>query len=247
MPGADNLAYLSAGARALAAPANETLAGRIAEQIKRLIVTGQLKPGQKLVEKELAAACKVSRTPLREALVRLVNDGLAVSVAYRGIFVRRIDLKEVQEIYELRFAIEGLAAMLAAERGRKADVNRLDKLLIAMDAERASDDSDELKLLNEKFHRSIAVASGNSLLVQRMDDLWSWVSLARTQSWSATGRGETSRNEHHAIYQAICDGDAKNARALAEMHVRRAWETVEPFLRRRQAEEEGALHANAQR
>ena len=227
----------------LESPVNETLAGRIAEQIKRRIVTGQLKPGQKLVEKDLAAACNVSRTPLREALARLVNEGLAVSVAYRGIFVRRISLRQVREIYELRIGIEGLAAMLAAERSRKADLDRLEKLLAAMDAERAEDDADELKLLNEKFHRGIAEASGNSLLVQRMDDLWSWVNLARTSSWSATGRGETSREEHHAIYQAICDRDAAKARALAEAHARLAWETVEPFLRRQQAEEEARAEA----
>ena len=92
-------------------PGNETLASRIADQIKRRIVTGALKPGQKLVEKDLATACNVSRTPLREALARLVNDGLAVSVPYRGIFVRRISLQQVREIYELRIGIEGLAAM----------------------------------------------------------------------------------------------------------------------------------------
>ncbi len=231
----DNTVFLSA----LESPANETLAGRIAEQIKRRIVTGQLKPGHKLVEKELAAACNVSRTPLREALARLVSEGLAVSVPYRGIFVRRISLRHVREIYELRIGIEGLAAMLAAERSRKADLNRLEKLLIAMDAERAGDDADELKLLNEKFHRGIAEASGNSLLVERMDDLWSWVSLARTSSWSATGRGETSRDEHHAIYRAIVDREPVRARALAETHVRLAWETVEPFLRKQHAEEDG--------
>jgi DNA-binding GntR family transcriptional regulator len=217
-------------------PGNETLAGRIAEQIKRRIVTGQLEPGQKLVEKELAAACNVSRTPLREALARLVNEGLAVSVPYRGIFVRRVSLRQVRDIYEVRIAIEGLAAMFAAERSKKADLNRLGKLLVAMDAERAGDDADELKLLNERFHRGIAEASGNLLLVQRTDDLWSWVSLARTSSWSATGRGVTSRDEHHAVYQAICDRNAAAARALAETHVRLAWETVEPFLLRQQAE-----------
>lgn len=217
---------------------NETLASRIAEQIKRRIVTGQLKPGQKLVEKDIAAACNVSRTPLREALARLVNEGLAVSVAYRGIFVRRVSLRQVREIYELRIGIEGLAAMLAAERRTKADLGRLGELLVAMDAERAGDEADELKLLNERFHRGIAEASGNSLLVQRMDDLWSWVNLARISSWTATGRGETSRDEHHAIYQAICDGDAATARALAETHARLAWETVEPFLRQQEAAED---------
>lgn len=231
----DDTEFLSA----LENPANETLAGRIAEQIKRRIVTGQLKPGQKLVEKELAAACNVSRTPLREALARLVNEGLAVSVAYRGIFVRRISLRHVREIYELRIGIEGLAAMLAAERRSKVDLDRLERLLVAMDAERAGDDADELKLLNEKFHRGIAEASGNSLLVERMDDLWSWVNLARTSSWSATGRGETSRDEHHAIYRAISDREPAKARALAETHVRLAWETVEPFLRKQRAEEDG--------
>lgn len=212
--------------------ANETLAGRIADRLKRQIVTGQLKPGQKLVEKEIAAAFNVSRTPLREALGRLVNDGLAVSVSYRGIFVRRIDPAQTREIYELRIGVEGLAAMLAAERGSAADVARLKALLAAMDSERTGDDSADLKLLNEQFHRGIAEATGNRLLVERVDALWSWVSLARTGSWSATGRGETSRAEHHAIYEAIARHDAAGARQLAEDHVKRAWSSVEQFLAR---------------
>lgn len=128
--------------------------------------------------------------------------------------------------------------MFAAQRSKKSDLNRLSKLLVAMDAERAGDEADELKLLNEKFHRGIAEASDNALLVQRMDDLWSWVSLARTSNWSATGRGETSRDEHHAIYRAIADRDAATARSLAEAHVRLAWEALEPFLSQQQLEDE---------
>jgi DNA-binding GntR family transcriptional regulator len=217
-------------------PKNETLASRVADQIKRWIVTGQLKPGQRLVEKEIAAACRVSRTPLREAFARLVNEGLAVSVAYRGIFVRRISLQHVRENYELRIGIEGLAAMLAAERHKKSDLDHLAELLVAMDAEQPGDEADELKLLNERFHRGIAAASGNSLLVRQLDALWIWVSLARTSNWTATGRGETSRSEHHALYRAISAGDGTAARALAEAHVRRAWEAVEPFLREESAD-----------
>jgi DNA-binding GntR family transcriptional regulator len=214
----------------LGQPDNETLADRIADRLKRLIVTGEIKPGQKLVEKDIATAFNVSRTPLREALARLVADGLADGIPYRGIFVRQITLRQVQDIYELRIAIEGLAAMLAAER---ADPDRLDtlaELLAAMDREQASDDSAELKLLNERFHHMIAVASGNALLVERLDDLWTWVTLSRTTAWSTTGRGRTSRDEHHAIYEAIRARDPDRARTLAEDHVRRSWDNVKPFV-----------------
>src|ERR1700753_4153538 len=93
--------------RPLGSPENETLADRIADRLKRLIVTGQIKSGQKLVEKDIAAAFNVSRTPLREALARLVNDGLAIGIPYRGIFVRQITLRQVRDIYEPRIAIEG--------------------------------------------------------------------------------------------------------------------------------------------
>ena len=209
---------------------NETLADRIADRLKRLIVTGEIKPGQKLVEKDIAAAFNVSRTPLREALSRLVNDGLAAGIPYRGIFVRQITLRQVQDIYEVRIAIEGLAATLAAERAGADDIATLSDLLIAMDKEQAGDDSAELKLLNERFHRAIAIASGNALLVERLDELWTWVSLSRTTVWSATGRGDTSRDEHHAIFEAIRGRDPVQARALAEEHVRRAWDNVKPFV-----------------
>jgi DNA-binding GntR family transcriptional regulator len=219
----------------LEVPENETLADRIADRLKRLIVTGEIKPGQKLVEKDIAAAFNVSRTPLREALSRLVNDGLAAGIPYRGIFVRQITLRQVQDIYELRIAIEGLAAMFAAQRAEARDIAALNELLIAMDKEQAGDDSAELKLLNERFHRTIAIASGNVLLVERLDELWTWVSLSRTTVWSSTGRGNTSRDEHHAIYEAIRARDPLRARALAEEHVRRAWDNVKPFVAEHEA------------
>jgi len=219
----------------LGVPENETLADRIADRLKRLIVTGEIKPGQKLVEKDIAAAFNVSRTPLREALARLVNDGLAAGIPYRGIFVRQITLRQVQDIYEMRIAIEGLAAMLAAERGDAGHFAALNELLIAMDKEQAGDDSAELKLLNERFHRAIAIASGNALLVERLDELWAWVTLSRTTVWSATGRGNTSRDEHHAIFDAIRGRDPVQARALAEEHVRRAWDNVKPFVAEHEA------------
>ncbi len=214
----------------LDAPANATLASRIAEQLKRQIITGQLRPGQKLVEKDLAAACQVSRTPLREALGRLVNEGLAVSVSYRGIFVRKVGREQLRETYELRIAIEGLAALLAADRATPAHHAALTALLAAMDAQNADDDASELKLLNERFHRLIAEAAGNTLLPRQMDHIWSRVSLARTAAWTTTGRGESSRVEHHALAEALCRRDATLARALAEDHVRASWRNVEPFL-----------------
>ena len=219
--------------------ANETLAGRIADQLKRQIVTGQLRPGQKLVEKEIAALYNVSRTPLREALARLVNDGLAISVPYRGIFVRRIGLRQARDIYELRIGVEGLAAMLAAERGSTADFDRMSTLLGTMDEQLTGDDAADLKLLNERFHRAIAEASGNTLLVQRHDELWRWVALARTSAWANSDRGEISRTEHHALYRAIRARDGTAARTLAEDHIRRAWATVEPALARQEAADEG--------
>lgn len=214
---------------------NETLADRIADRLKRSIVTGEIKPGQKLIEKDIAAAFNVSRTPLREALSRLVNDGLAIGIPYRGIFVRQITLRQVQDIYELRIAIEGLAALFAAERAGANDIARLGELLVAMDKEQADDDSAELKLLNERFHRSIAVASGNALLVERLDEIWTWVTLSRTTVWSATGRGNTSRDEHHALYEAIRGRAPVQARALAEEHVRRSWDNVKPFVAEHEA------------
>jgi DNA-binding GntR family transcriptional regulator len=214
------------------APGNLTLASRIAELLKRDIVTGRLRSGQKLVEKDLAAACDVSRTPLREALARLVNDGLAVSIPYRGIFVREVSRDELKAIYELRTAIEGLAAQLAAERADPAQLDQLASLLAAMDRQTTGDEASELKLLNERFHRLIAVAAGNPLLPRQMDDIWSRVSLARTSAWSATGRGETSRDEHHAIYEAIRRRDGSAARSLAETHVIAAWQTLEHSLKR---------------
>src|SRR5471030_2914855 len=116
-----------------------TLKLRVYEGIKQLILSGKLRPGQKLAERDLGERLKVSRTPIREALGRLVQDGLVESRPQRGHFVREVDAKTVEDLYDLREMLEKHAIRLAMRRLSDADLAELDR--VGRQLRRFEDDS----------------------------------------------------------------------------------------------------------
>ena len=139
-----------------------TLKLRVYEGIKQLILSGKLRPGQKLAERDLGERLKVSRTPIREALTRLVQDGLVESRPQRGHFVREVDAKTVEDLYDLREMLEKHAIRLAMRRLSEADLAELERL----GRQLRRFDGDELQGEEElregqRIHEIIARASRN--------------------------------------------------------------------------------------
>jgi len=195
---------------------------------------GIYKPGDRLVESELAERFGVSRTPIREALQRLETQSLLTRDG-RSLIVASLDHNQLAELYVVRAQLEGLAARLAAKHASVEEV-RVMRDMVA-DDRRLVADPKALSRANKRFHKQIHLASHNRFLVQQLDLVHRSMALLATTSLEAEGRGRTALDEHEAIVEAIARGDGEAAdRALRE-HISRAFETrlkLESGDRRRQ-------------
>jgi DNA-binding GntR family transcriptional regulator len=186
------------------------------ERLTQAILTGELLPGQPLVETSLAAWCQVSRTPVREALTRLQQDGLVVR-SERGLVVRERSPEEILDIYETRIELEAMAARVAATRRSDLDVLTMRRIVQRLDGVDATDDR-AMASGNREFHRSVWGASHNESLrdlLRRLD-----LHLARYPSTtlSQPGRWAAGNREHRAIVDAIAARDGAAAHALTAEH-----------------------------
>jgi len=183
---------------------------------------GVYRPGDRLVESELADRLGVSRTPVREALQRLETQSLLARDG-RSLIVASLDHNQLAELYIVRAELEGLAARLAAKHASVEEVRVLrdmveaDRLLVA--------DPKALSRANKRFHRQIHLASHNRFLVQQLDLVHRSMALLAATSIEAEGRGAATIAEHHAIVEAIAAGDGQAARAALHDHISRAFET----------------------
>ncbi len=192
------------------------------ELILEAIDVGVYRPGDRLVESELAERFGVSRTPIREALQRLETQSLLARDG-RSLIVASLDHNQLAELYVVRTELEGLAARLAARHAADEEISVL-KDMIEEDRALLHDPS-ALSRANRRFHKQIHLASHNRYLVQQLDLVHRSMALLATTSLAVDGRGATALEEHAEIVSAIerRDGDAAY-RALKE-HISRAFET----------------------
>ncbi len=190
--------------------------------ILEAIDTGAYKPGDRLVESELAERFGMSRTPIREALQRLETQSLLARDG-RSLIVASLDHNQLAELYVVRSELEGLAARLAARHATDEEI----RVLAAMVEEDRALLADPVAMsrANRRFHKQIHLASHNRYLVQQLDLVYRSMALLATTSLAAEGRGATALAEHTAIVEAIRDGDAEGAYAALKQHISRAFET----------------------
>lgn len=190
--------------------------------IREAIVEGTLAPGQHLAEQQLAQELGVSRTPVREALRRLALEGFVVMVPRRGTYVAGMSLKDMNDVFELRMALEGLAAYLAAQRITPQEQTVLKETLEQLEVATAADDKDQIISTDTRFHAVIYTASRNRRLMQIVGNLSDQIQSFRLQSLFAPGRLKDTMREHRRIVSAIERRDSQMARKLAEEHIRQA-------------------------
>lgn len=190
------------------------------DRIFDAIQTGRLPPGSRLKEAELTAWLEMSRTPVRDALVRLGGEGLLRHEAYRGIVIASLDRSMVVELFLAREAMEGAAAGLAARYAAEAEVAALQSLL---ELERSvAGDPVAGARYNRKFHAEIYVCAHNRYLLTPLRALWSQMALVTRQTRRSQGRSDEARREHEAIVAAIVARDPVAAEAAARQHIRAA-------------------------
>jgi DNA-binding GntR family transcriptional regulator len=186
------------------------------EKIRDAIISGELAAGYPLVEATLARWCDVSRTPIREALSRLVNDGLAVR-GRRGLIVREKDDAEILDIYQTRIALEQTAAQMAAERRTAQDLIVMRSWAQEM-ADAGPDDLERTAHANSQLHRAIWNASRNNSLIDLLERLVTYISQYPADTLSYPGRRHQAQADHLALIAAIEQRDVDGAGELARQH-----------------------------
>lgn len=190
--------------------------------ILEAIDVGVYKPGDRLVESDLAERFGVSRTPIREALQRLETQSLLERDG-RSLIVAALDHNQMAELYVVRRELEGLAARLAAKHATEEEVRVLRDMVTADDA--LVGDPSALSRANRRFHKQIHLASHNRYLVQQLDLVHRTMALMATTSLAAEGRGQIAQAEHDRIVRAIEDHDEAEAEAALRDHISIAFMT----------------------
>ncbi|RDB41899.1 GntR family transcriptional regulator [Halomonas sp. DQ26W] len=205
-----------------AAPEVRTLAERVFHELQDAIVRGELEPGSKITEPGLSKAYGISRGPLREAMRRLESHRLIERVPHVGARVVKLSMKELLELFDVREALESMAARLAAEHMSTEEIAGLRKVL-ALHEQQADLKSGEAYYQREgdlDFHYRIVLGSHNRMLMTMLcDDLYYLVRLYRTQFSASGSRPHRAFVEHHRIVDAIEAGDAELAELLMRRHV----------------------------
>ena len=190
--------------------------------ILEAIDVGVYKPGDRLVESDLAEKFGMSRTPIREALQRLETQSLLARDG-RSLIVNSLDHNQMAELYVVRSELEGLAARLAARHATQEEVQVL-RDMVEEDQARVHDPA-ALARSNRRFHKQIHLASHNRYLVQQLDLVHRSMALMATTSIAVEGRGEDTLVEHQAIVDAISAGDGDAADEALRAHISTAFVT----------------------
>lgn len=198
---------------------SEGLSRQIAEQLKELIYAGEFRAGDRLNEAALAVRMGTSRGPIREAIRILTGTGLVTPVVNRGVFVRKVSIQEMLEIYELRALVFGFAAERACDHVTDEHRRRFEDLLDGMDRAAAAGDSGPYYELNVRFHELVLELSHHQRARQLYESYVKELHLYRRQNFNAPGNMRRSNVEHRRIYDAISKGNAAKAKQFAEEHI----------------------------
>lgn len=198
----------------------------VSDALRQAIRDGLLPPGERLMEIPLAEELGVSRTPIREAIRILEQEGLVVMIPRRGTYVADMSLKDVTEVFELRSILEELAAELAAERITNEEIEALEQHLVEIGNYMNENNLDKVVQADILFHEILYKASRNDRLVEMINNLREQTLRFRTLSMSQTGRLAKTWDEHRQLVEAISDRDVERARQIARIHMEESEKTL---------------------
>ncbi len=194
-------------------------ADRIANALEEMVFTGEFQDGQRLDEARLANKFRVSRTPIREALRRLVESGLARQRPRRGVFVRQPSSMTLIEMFETMAEIEAVCGRLAAKRMSADGLEQLKTLNAACEASIAAEDANAYSRFNESFHHLIYKLAGNAFLESQALSLYHRLKPFRRVQFKMRGRMAVSEAEHSELIAAFSEQNAELAADILRKHV----------------------------
>lgn len=214
---------------------SENLSTRVYNQIKNLILYNEVLPGQKLHHQELSERLGVSRTPVREALTRLVQEGYVSFLPNRGFTCKEIRLQEANELYDLREALEAFAVEKAIEHLTDEVLHELSMKLDCYGADVQKRFTRERLIYDQEIHLEIARLSGNETLIKTLTQVFERIILKRrTDGLYDPARGITAHQEHLQLFEAMKKHDVQRAVVIARAHIRAGKDNVLTDLKRRQ-------------
>ncbi len=198
----------------------------VVEKLRTAIQTGVLKPGQRLMEIQLAESLGVSRTPVREAVRELEMDGFVIMIPRRGTYVADISLKDITQVFEIRTTMEELAASLAAARITQDELAELEGILAEGFTYIRAEDMAEFLKADVHFHHILYKASRNKWLIEIIENLQEHLMRFRSISTLYPGRLAQTWDEHRQLVEAIAAHNIEKARKVASMHMANAEKTL---------------------
>ena len=190
--------------------------------LRQAILRGELKPGERLMEVQLANKLGVSRTPIREAIRKLELEGLVTMIPNKGAYVTGISQKDVYDIYRIRSVLEGLCARWATEHITEEQIEGLEEIILLSEfhLERSGEQAGQVTELDGKFHKVLYEASNSRILEHVLSDFHKYVQAARSRS---VAKKDRARKFHYGnteiFYEAMKNKDADLAEELANQHI----------------------------
>ena len=187
--------------------------------LRRAILTGQLKPGERLMEVHLANQLGVSRTPIREAIRKLELEGLVIMIPRRGAEVARITEKSLKDVLEVRQALDALSVELACDRITQEDTRKLYEACLAFEKATKGKDASVIAKADVELHDIIVAATGNKRLQQLVNNLSEQMYRYRFVYIKEESQHDMLVEEHREIYESIASRDKERAARAASIHI----------------------------
>lgn len=213
----------------LSAPSSRTLSDHVTQQLRQAILTGQLKPGQRIVEREIAEAMRTSRGPVRDALKFLENERLVVRYPHKGTFVAWLNLKDAEEIYSLREAIELLAVDYAIKNATAEQIDELGTLVETMAIQAEGDYTQfEATDIDLEFHHTMCRISGHKRLLAAWEALNPQIRMLLLYHRTRLPDDFRERGVewHHHIVDALRQRNAELAQQLVRKHLAASFQSL---------------------
>ena len=201
------------------------MADTVFDRIEADILNGNLKPGDVLTELKLCEMLSVSRTPVREALNRLRQEGL-IEETGKGAIIVGITDRDLDDIYEIRLRVEGLATAMCADAVTEEQLKKLEETVALQEYYTSRHDSDSIRNLDSEFHRLIYSYCGSRVLSDLLSDLHRKVQRFRRSSIEDPHRASAAVAEHTEILSALKNHDRDRAERLAVAHISNAWKSI---------------------
>jgi len=192
----------------------------VLQELRTAIFTGDIKPGDRLVENNIAIAMGVSRTPVREALRQLESEGLAINIPRKGTVVKGICIEDAIEIYDIREVLEGLVVREACLHISRIEIRELKEIIEDMKNLIENNEEKEYVEVHNKFNRIILDACHNKRLIAQMEYIYEYLQSLRKVSLMTKERKLEALKEHIEIVDAIEVGNEELAEERARAHVR---------------------------